>query len=161
MARGRPPAGPEVVANVAGSDVAKERVRLILETVAGKMSVADACEKLAISEARFRELRDELLQAAVARLEPKPAGRPRQHTPEELARISQLEAQVEHLKVELRASQIREEIALVMPHLIEPRNKEESRRRRLDAMLDATQKKILESSNENHSTPKSSGESGS
>lgn len=161
MARGRPPAGPEIVSNVPGSDLAKERVQVILETITGKVSITEACEKLGISEARFRELREEVLQAAVARLEPKPAGRPRQQTSEERAHIAQLEAQIEDLKVELQASQIRERIALLMPHLAEPKDQEEDRRRRLDRMMAAAEKKIVEWYDENQSTQKSSGSSGS
>ena len=136
MSRGRPPAGPEIVKQAEGSEQAKQRVQVILQTIAGELSIAQACENLGISEARFRELRDELIQAAVQRLEPKSAGRPAQTPTEEQKRVTQLEAQVQHLKVELRAAQIREEIALVMPHLLKPRDPLEERKRRLDALQD-------------------------
>jgi len=39
--------------------------------------VQEACEILEISEQRFYQLREELLQAALERLEGKPVGRPR------------------------------------------------------------------------------------
>jgi len=137
MSRGRPPAGPEIVNQAEGSEQAKQRVQVILQTIAGELSVANACETLGISEARFRELRDELIQSAVKGLETKPVGRPAQIPTEEQKRVAQLEAQIQHLKVELRAAQIREEIAMVMPHLLKPRDPLEERKRRLDEMQDA------------------------
>ena len=141
MSRGRPPAGPEIVVNAEGSEQAKQRVQIILKTIAGELSVAEACEQLGIGEARFRELRDQLVQAAVSGLEPKAAGRPAQSPTAEQQRVAALEAQVQHLKVELRAAEIREEIALVMPHLLQPRDREAHRKRRLDELQDEAEKK--------------------
>src|SRR5262249_8427643 len=77
ITRGRMPAGPELIEHLEGSDKAKERLRIILETMMGKWRVQQACLRLNICEQRFRQLRDELLQAALERLEGRPAGRPR------------------------------------------------------------------------------------
>ena len=63
--RGRIPAGPEAVEYLEGSDKAKERVRVILETMLGKCRVQEACERLGICEQRYRQLRETLLQAAL------------------------------------------------------------------------------------------------
>ena len=143
MSRGRPPLGPELADKVAGSAPAKERLKLFLATLAGQMTVAQACEKLGLSEARFHELRTEWLQASVAALEPKPLGRPLAQVPPEAQELAALKQQVQTLKIDLRAAQIREELALLMPHVLQPRKgpaTEEERRARLDALLEAEKK---------------------
>jgi hypothetical protein len=57
MNRGRPPMGPKIVQHLDGPDDTKRRLKVLLETLADQCSVADACAKLGISEARFHELR--------------------------------------------------------------------------------------------------------
>jgi hypothetical protein len=120
MARGRPPKGPDLVEGVDASALAKERLKVILQSVAGSLSVADACAQLNVGEARFHELRAEVLGSAARTLEPKPPGRPPQVPTEEQKRIVELERQITDLKVDLRAAQLREQIALVAPHLLQP-----------------------------------------
>jgi hypothetical protein len=161
MSRGRPPAGPKLVEGLEGSDVAKERLRVVLQTIAGELNIQEACECLNISEARFHELRAEVLQMAVQHLEPKPAGRPPVPPDPQAAEVAMLKEQVQELKIELRATQIREELALLMPGVLKPRKhkaethraqgskKKTSRHRRLDALQDDT-----------NSTPKNSSNSG-
>lgn len=104
-----------------GSEQAKMRLKVILEVIAGKRTVKSACEELSISDARYHELEREALQAAVDRLEPKPAGRPPTATLPSDPKLAALEEEVKELRVGLRAAQIREEIAIVMPHLLKPR----------------------------------------
>ena len=77
----------------------------------------DACQKLDISQARFFELRATMLKGAVESLQPKPVGRPVRQIRPETERIQQLEQQNLDLRVHLAAAQLREEIALAMPHL--------------------------------------------
>jgi transposase-like protein len=113
--RGRSPAGPEVVEHLEGSEKAKERLRVILETMTGKLRVSEACSQLGICEQRFRQLRAELLRAALGSLEDQPAGRPRR--PEEPEETAELRRQLEALQRELQAAQVREEIALALPHV--------------------------------------------
>src|SRR5262249_51159336 len=108
--RGRIPAGPEVVEHLEGSAKAKERLRVVLETMLGQWRVSEACDQLGVCEQRFRQLRQELLQAALASLEDRPSGRPRR--PEESAETAALRRQVAELERELRLAQVREEIAL-------------------------------------------------
>ena len=60
-----------------------------------------------------RQLRAELLQAALERLEGRPAGRPRR--PEEPEDTVALRRQLEAMQRELHVAQVREEIALAMP----------------------------------------------
>ena len=74
--RGRKPVGPEYAEKLSGSDIAKLRAKVILETIAGTCRVQEACERLNISEQRFHQLREEMMAAAVQALEPGHAGRP-------------------------------------------------------------------------------------
>jgi len=113
--RGRIPAGPEYVEHLEGSPKAKARLRIILETMMGKWRVSEACARLGICEQRFRQLREELFQAALHRAEDRPAGRPCR--PVEPPETAELREQLEALQRELQVAQVREEIALVLPHL--------------------------------------------
>ena len=79
----------------------------------GQWRVGEACERLGICEQRFRQLRAELLQAALERLEGRPAGRPRR--PEEPEDTVALRRQLEAMQRELHVAQMREEIALALP----------------------------------------------
>jgi transposase-like protein len=120
MGRGRPPMGPDLVSHMEGSPEAKERLRVILETIALKKSVVEACRELGISEGMFYRLRDRTLADALQSLEPRPLGRPKsEETPEkEKEEIERLKAENDRLKVDLQASRIREEIRLVMPEVM-------------------------------------------
>jgi hypothetical protein len=113
--RGRLPAGPEYVEKLHGPDEAKRRLEVILRTLAGTCRIQEACAELGVSEARFHQLRQEALQAALDGLAPRAAGRPA--APPADPRAGELEQEREALRLELLASQTREEIALVLPHL--------------------------------------------
>jgi Helix-turn-helix domain len=118
--RGRHPKGPEAVEQLPGSDLAKQRLRAVLETIGDQRRVQEACAALGIGEARFRQLRQEALQGALAALEPQPAGRPA-HAPSPTDATSQaLQARVAELEAELRAAQTRTEIALILPQPAPP-----------------------------------------
>jgi hypothetical protein len=121
MAKGRPSLGPALADKVEGSEQAKVRLKIILQTIAGEMSVADACQQLALSEARFHELRQQWMQDACAALEPKALGRPKETTIEEELELLRLHRENKNLEKHLRAAQIREEIAIAMPHVLQPR----------------------------------------
>ena len=113
--RGRFPSGPEIVEHLEGSRKAKDRLRVILETMTGQVRVSEACDRLEICEQRLRQLRVGFLQAALGSLEDQPAGRPRR--PEEPEETAALRQEVEALRRELLAAQVREEIALALPHV--------------------------------------------
>lgn len=117
--RGRRPAGPEYVEHLAGSEQAKERLKVVLETLAGTCRVQQACRRLGICEQRFHQLRQQLLEAALQSLEPQPAGRkPAPRAPEQ-DQLAALAAELAAKDVELRAAQARAEIALTLPRLAE------------------------------------------
>ena len=113
--RGRKPVGPAAVERRAGSAEAKERLRVVLETLAGSCRVGEACARLGLSEPRFDQLRAQVLQAGLDRLEPRAVGRPPR--PAVDAQVRALEARVAELEIELRAARVREEIALALPQV--------------------------------------------
>jgi hypothetical protein len=125
--RGRRPVGPEYAEKLTGSDIAKLRAKVILETMAGTCRVNEACVLLDISEQRFHQLREEMMTAAVKALEPGHAGRPAQTPTPTEEQVVALEQQLQDKEVELRAAKAREEIALVMPEVkhepVEPEKK--------------------------------------
>jgi hypothetical protein len=119
--RGRPIQGAALVQPLAGSAQAKERLQVILQTLAGQLTIDEACTRLALRRSAFNKLRAQFLAGATGLLEPKRSGR-KKHvaSPAELE-AEQLRAEVARLKLELQAQQIREEIALVLPRLQRPR----------------------------------------
>ena len=116
--RGRKPKGAELVTNLEGSDAARERLKRIVDSLAGRATVAEVCAELGIGESRFHQLRTDALQAAVDRLEPRPAGRPTQPVSPTDARVVELERQLRELRWELQACQIRLELAQALPGLV-------------------------------------------
>ena len=111
--RGRRPGGPELADRQDGSARARERMRLILETIAGRTSVTEARQQLGICTQRFEAIRAEVIRAGIAALEPKPLGRPPRadRSPE----VARLEARVAELEAELHAAHVRAELAAQLP----------------------------------------------
>jgi hypothetical protein len=114
MKRGRRPAGPEYVKLLDGSDIAKERVQIVLETVAGTCGVDDACQRLNICAQRFHQLRQQIMEGAITSAEPGTPGRRAQLPSAAEDEIQRLEQRVAELERELQASRVREEITLVL-----------------------------------------------
>jgi hypothetical protein len=132
--RGRRPAGPAYVDKLEGSVQTKERLKVILQTMRGDLTVLEACAQLGVSTQRFHQLREEAMQGALQALEPRPAGRPsRPPTPAE-EQVEQLQKELAHKEFAVRAAQVREEIALVLPRVVQPaepaEKKKKTRRRR-------------------------------
>ena len=113
---GRYAAGPEYVDQLEGSAEAKQRARVILQTLQGDLRVQEACRVLGVCEQRFHQLREEMLQAAVARMEARPAGRPRRAA--EPAEVQALKELLVARELELRVARLREEIALAIWFLL-------------------------------------------
>tara|TARA_B100001750_G_scaffold115557_3_gene91568 strand:+ start:590 stop:1000 length:411 start_codon:yes stop_codon:yes gene_type:complete len=109
------------VDRVEASGEAKTRLQRIVQTLTGEVSVAEACADLGVSESHFHRLRDRALAGAAEALEPRPAGRPRGATPTAAQeRIAELEDDLTEMQFQLRAAELREELALVMPHVLRP-----------------------------------------
>ena len=118
--RGRKPVGPEVAERLNGSEQALLRLRTVLETLAGDLRVQDACTRLGICEARFHEVRQAMLEGALQALEPKPAGRPSQRSAPAEEKVQELTQRVETLEVELKAAQLQQAIAVILPQALAP-----------------------------------------
>jgi transposase-like protein len=114
--RGRYPSGPEFVDKLPGDAAAKERLRVVLETLTGACRVSEACQRLNLSEQRFDQVRIEALQAALAALEPKPMGRPPRATTPAEDELEQLRSRVAELEAQLRVAAVRTEVAAILPH---------------------------------------------
>jgi len=115
--------GPRLARSVEASGLAKKRLEVILETIAGERTVAEACAELGIQETQFHDLRARALRSAVTSLEIGQPGRPRLEVSPEEKQIATMEAELRELRLELRAAQVREEIAAVMPHLLKGEKK--------------------------------------
>jgi len=116
--RGRPVKGPELLEGMEISEVARQRLTVILETLAGVLTIEEACRVLNVNRSRFHDLRREFLGRAAGLLEPRqPGPKPRQPTEAQLE-IQRLQDEIVQLKLDLKATQVREEIALVMPRLL-------------------------------------------
>jgi transposase-like protein len=129
MGRGRRTDGPELVSRLEGSDQAKERLALIMQTLTGDLSVDEACTKLGIGLTAFSEMRRKALESALSGLEPGQPGRPAHvetHTTEE---VHKLKSQITELRLDLEAARLREEIALIMPDVLESRHKGSKKKR--------------------------------
>jgi hypothetical protein len=129
--RGRYPLGLEAVDGLAGSDLAKDRLKGILETLLGEARLGETCERLHMSAPRFQQLRAKVLIGALALLEPRRAGRPAKVITDAEARVEELEARLARLGLEQQAAQVREEVALILPRVVhepEPEKKTTARR---------------------------------
>jgi hypothetical protein len=116
--QGRKPLGPALVQHLPGSLRAKERLEVILQTIAGNLTVGEACDRLGIGEAMFHRLRAGVLQAGLAHLEPRPLGRPSQQASPEQEQVADMERRLDDLQAELQLAGVREEIAHVLPHVV-------------------------------------------
>jgi len=116
--RGRLPVGPELAERVAGSDEARRRARVILQTMTGELRVQEACALLDISEQRFEAIRAEAITGAVASLEPKPVGRPpRPVESADATEVARLREHIAELEAELHAAAVRLELAQALPRV--------------------------------------------
>jgi len=114
---GRPGKGVALVDGVEGSELARERLRAILASIAGAMTIEEACAALSVSPSRFHALREQFLADAVILLEPRRPG-PAPKTAMEVeaqAELDRLRRENESLRFEATASKVREELAIAMP----------------------------------------------
>jgi hypothetical protein len=129
MTRGRKVEESGLVERLQGSAEAKARLVVFLETLSGRRAIGMGALSLGVSERRFYQIRDRLLQAALDSLESRSAGRRPHRSADSDGQAATLEAQVRNLRLELRAAQIREEMALAMPHLLRSAGKKAKRKR--------------------------------
>jgi hypothetical protein len=64
MTRGRRSDAARLLGRLEGSATARARLEIILQTLTGRLPLAQACRQLELSERRLYDLRQEALQAA-------------------------------------------------------------------------------------------------
>jgi transposase len=117
--RGRPHEGAELVDKLDEcSEQARQRLKVIFQTLAGVFTVEQACGILNIQRSGFYKLRAQFIDNAVLLLEPRTPGRKKKIATPEQVEIQRLRQENEQLKFELKAQQLREEIGILMPHLL-------------------------------------------
>ena len=107
--RGRRTRGVEHVDKLKASSEAIDRLRVVLESLTGKVTIAEAAAKLGVKESRFHVIREQALQGAVEALErqtPGPKKGKRINGPE-ATRIKTLEEEVDRLQLELLGANVR------------------------------------------------------
>ncbi len=120
--RGRKPTGTNLLEHLEGSERAKARLKAILETLSGQRGIPEVCEELGIQESMFHRVRSEVLQTALDRLEPRPLGRPPLPASPQDLRVADLEAENRQLQLELKAAEVRRELAEQLPRLAKPQD---------------------------------------
>jgi hypothetical protein len=116
--RGRPREGAELVEKLDDcSDEARSRLKVIFQTLAGDLTVEQACAALGIGRSAFNKLRSGFIENAVELLEPRTPGRKKKIISAEQVENQSLREEIERLKLELEAQRLREEIGILMPHL--------------------------------------------
>jgi hypothetical protein len=106
--------GPQLVQHLQGSQYAKERLELILETITGNLTIPEACQRMGIGEAMFHRLRIRVLQVGLSDLEPRAPGRPRRLVDASELEKEALAAELDTLQDELKIAEIRQELATIM-----------------------------------------------
>ena len=120
----------EAVAHMDASAVARERLKVIVATLVGQCRMQQACAQLGISEPRLQQLRQQLLQGALASLEPGQAGRPAKVPTAAELRVRQLEAELAALRRDYQAALVRAEINAVLPQVVHETASAEKKRQR-------------------------------
>ena len=119
MPGGRPPRGAALVEGLEGSREAKLRLRVVLETMAGEKTIAQACAELGLEESMVHLLRRRALAAGLRELEAKPRGRPRKEKPLEPETLERLRHENAELRSRLKESELRLELRTAIPALAE------------------------------------------
>jgi hypothetical protein len=116
---GRKPTGPQIVERLEGSPSAKQRLEVILETIAGQLTIPEACARLSICESRFHDLRNQTLQATLNTLEPLRPGRPPKRTSPEQGEIDTLKDELARAHRELAVADVQVSLARIHSGLLE------------------------------------------
>ena len=113
--RGRKPLAAGHVAHLSGSERAKQRLKLILETLEGVRTIGEACAELDVCQSHFHGLRSGWLQEALELLEPRRMGRsPKNVDTQAALRVAELESALEALQQRAQRAELREEIAQIL-----------------------------------------------
>lgn len=123
MPGGRPTSGPDLVDGLEGSQEAKRKMKVFLQTLEGSKTIGEASELLEINESMVHRLRCRAIEAAIRDLEAKPIGRPRR-TGGRAEQVAELEGQIAKLKSEqavlerkLQSVELKERLFSAIPGL--------------------------------------------
>ena len=119
MRRGRPQLGPDLVDNLDVDAATADRMRLVLETINGTVSTAEAASRLGITDSAFCKLRRRCLESMAAAATGGTPGRP-PTPPEEISpeQVAELERRLRELKFQVEGARLREQIALLCPEAL-------------------------------------------
>jgi hypothetical protein len=113
--RGRKlPRPDQLVPRLEGGAPEKERLKVILQTLARDKRVTEASADLGVSTQFFDTVRRRALQGALDALAPQPLGRPRHTSPPHQEQIDALQREIECLRRDLEACRAREQVALLL-----------------------------------------------
>jgi hypothetical protein len=124
--RGRRASVAAAVAGLDGPRAMRERLRVLLDTLTGQLSLAAAGGRLGLGRTRVLALRRQALGGALDALAPHPVGRPRRGPSAGAVELARLQARVRELEGALQAEQVRAEVALTMPGLLRRRGGKKS-----------------------------------
>ena len=110
MARRQPIPRVDLVNRLHGSLRQKKQIGVLLETLAGQLTISQASEKLGVGRTRVHALRWRMLEGALASLAPRPRHHARtDQTPE----LQALQARVQELELALQTNLLRARIAIL------------------------------------------------
>jgi helix-turn-helix protein len=116
--RGRYPTElEECIDELDGASEEKQRLKVIFATASGESRLFQSCAALGIGETRFRQLRRQALQWALDGIKPKAPGRPSRAITPDAQRVAELERLLAEKDLELQQALVREEVALILPHV--------------------------------------------
>jgi hypothetical protein len=115
--RGRYPAGWEYMDQFDASDETKERFQVTVEILTGACRVQQACARLGIGTTRLEQVRFDAVSGALAALERQRPGRKPRRVSELEAEIAHLRQQVVQLQAALEVATVRAEVAATLPRV--------------------------------------------
>ena len=102
-----------IIARQDASELARDRCRVLMQVIAGDLTMEAAATQLGLSRQRLHELRERMTGVAVTSLEPQAPGRPAGPEPDAKdGEIAQLRADLGRTRRDLDCALIRAEIAL-------------------------------------------------
>jgi hypothetical protein len=115
--RGRYPAGWEYLDQFDASTQAKQRFQATVEMLTGDCRVQEACARLGIGSTRLEQVRHDAVAGALAALERQRPGRKPRRVSELEAEVTHLRQQVVQLQAALEVATLRAEVAATLPRV--------------------------------------------